>query len=147
MIHKSAACCGLPLLLAVVLGWPGPAAAQVTPRITGLISPAKGLTGVAAIARKTRKKFVGKIVDATPGRFAVAGLTADRVYDLQVDFGARCRLEGINLKVPRSDYVEEQPLSADDIKVINTKVRRNNTGETITFCLPRNIMGRLNHED
>ena len=143
MIHKSAVCCGLPLLLAVVLGWPGPAVAQVTPRITGLISPTKGLTGVAAIERKTRKKVVGKIVDAKTGRFAVAGLTAGRVYDLQVDFGQRCRLEGINLKVPRSDYVEEQPLAAEDIKVINTKVRRLNKFEDEVQILT--IQGNIQH--
>ena len=66
-----------------------------------------------------------------------------QVYDLLVDFGARCRLEGINLKVPRSDYVEEQPLSADDIKVINTKVRRLNKFEDEVQILT--IQGNIQH--
>ncbi len=143
MNHKTALCRGLPLLLAVVLGAPGQVVAQVTPRITGLVSPAKGLTAVAAIERKTRKKFVGKIVDAKTGRFAVAGLAEGRIYDLQVDFGPWCRLEGINLKVPRSDYVEEQPLATEDIKVINTKVKRLNKFEDDVRILT--IQGNIQH--
>lgn len=107
------------------------------------MQPARGLTAVAAIDRKAKRRVVGKIVDAAGGRFAVAGLTAGRRYDLQLVFGPARRLEGINLKVPRSDYVEEQPLAAEDVKVIREKVMRLNKFEDVVDILV--IQGNIQH--
>ena len=118
MNRNTIACGSIPLAATLVGSAPGQLAAQATPRITGVVTPAKGLSAVAVIERKTRKRTTGKIVDAATGRFAVAGLAVGKIYDLQLDFGPQTRLEGINLKVPRSDYVEEQPLVAEDIEVI-----------------------------
>ena len=117
------------LMWGVLLAVGGSAAAQNSPRIVGQVQPANGLTAVAAVDRQSKKRLTGKIVDAAKGRFAVAGLTLDRTYDLQLDFGLQRRLEGINLTVPRSDYVEEQPLAAEDLKVIRKKVLRLNKFE------------------
>lgn len=135
------------VLAVIVLGMPegslAQARGQLTPRITGVVTPARGLTAVAVIERKTRKRVTGKIVDPGTGRFAVAGLAAGKIYDLQIDFGANCRLEGINLKVPRSDYVEEQPLAPEDIQVITTKVNRLNKFEDEVRILT--IQGNIQH--
>ncbi len=135
------------LLVAVVFGAPAETTAQakglLTPRITGVVTPAKGLTAVAVIERKTRKRTTGKIVDAATGRFAVAGLATGKIYDLQIDFGSQARLEGINLKVPRSDYVEEQPLAAEDIEVITKKVKKLNKFEDEIRILT--IEGNIQH--
>jgi len=135
------------LLIAVVVGvlarTSDQAHAQMTPRITGVVAPARGLSAVAVVERKTRKRFTGKIVDPRNGRFAVAGLATGRIYDLQLDFGTDCRLEGINLKVPRSDYVEEQPLAAEDVQVITKKVNRLNKFEDEVRILT--IQGNIQH--
>ncbi|MFP6767117.1 MAG: hypothetical protein VB859_03035 [Planctomycetaceae bacterium] len=131
------------VLVVVAAGLTPPAFAQDSPRIVGTVQPARGLTGVAAIDRKAKKRVVGKIVDAASGRFAVAGLTLGRRYDLQLDFGPQRRLEGINLKVPRSDYVEEQPLVAEDVKVIREKVLRLNKFEDVVEILV--IQGNIQH--
>ena len=131
------------LMWGVLLAVGGSAAAQNSPRIVGQVQPANGLTAVAAVDRQSKKRLTGKIVDAAKGRFAVAGLTLDRTYDLQLDFGLQRRLEGINLTVPRSDYVEEQPLAAEDLKVIRKKVLRLNKFEDEVEIMT--IQGNIQH--
>lgn len=127
----------------LVLAVGGSAAAQDSPRIVGHVQPATGLSAVAAVDRQSKKRLTGKIVDAAKGRFAVAGLTLDRTYDLQLDFGPQRRLEGINLTVPRSDYVEEQPLAAEDLAVIRKKVLRLNKFEDEVEIMA--IQGNIQH--
>ena len=134
---------GAALLAAAATATNTAALAQDSPRIVGRLAPAKGLTAVAAVDRKTRKRVVGKVVDAATGRFAVAGLVTGTTYDLQLDFGPARRLEGINLNVPRSDYVEEQPLSDDDYKTIREKVLRLNKFEDTVEILV--IQGNIQH--
>ena len=143
MNRNTIACWIIPLAATLVGSAPGQLAAQATPRITGVVTPAKGLSAVAVIERKTRKRTTGKIVDAATGRFAVAGLAVCKIYDLQLDFGPQTRLEGINLKVPRSDYVEEQPLVAEDIEVITKKVKKLNKFEDEIRILT--IEGNIQH--
>jgi hypothetical protein len=71
---------------------------------------------VTAVDRAGDKKFPGK-VDPGTGRFTVPGLPLDADYDLVIDAGG-VRLEGVNLRVPRSDFEEEQPLTKEDVETL-----------------------------
>jgi hypothetical protein len=84
--------------------------------IRGTVDKPGVITAVTAIDRATDKKYPGKI-DAKTGQFTIADLPLGTTYDCILDAGA-VRLEGVNLKVPRSDYEEEQPLTKEDIETI-----------------------------
>jgi hypothetical protein len=107
--------CWMALLLA-----PGVVAAE-TGTITGTIAAPRGVTAVRAInrAEDDDKKYTGK-VDPKTGRFTIDKLPLKATYDLVVDAGST-RLEGVNLKVPPSDFEEEQPLTREDRAAI-TKI-------------------------
>src|SRR5579872_1976889 len=96
----------LALLLAAA-----PSRGADTGTITGTVDKPAAVTAVTAIDRETDKKYPGK-VDVKTGRFTITGLLLGKTYDCILDAGA-VRLEGVNLKVPRSDYEEEQPLSKE----------------------------------
>jgi hypothetical protein len=109
--------------------------------ITGTVDVPERLTGVAAIERQSGARRAG-VIDRAAGRFGVTNLPLDLDYDLVLDAGA-ARLEGVNLRVPHSDYEEEQPLTADDIETIRSKVKTMNAFEdTIEFLA---ITGNVQH--
>jgi hypothetical protein len=90
-------------LLALLTAWvfvPAAPAAE-TGAITGTIDKPAAVTAVTAINRANDKKYPGK-VDNKTGKFTIAGLPLKATYDVIVDAG-NVRLEGVNLKVPRSD--------------------------------------------
>jgi len=96
------------------------APAADTGSITGTLADAKGVTSVKAVDRLSDdlkdSVYPGK-VDPKSGKFTIPGLPLGKRYDLIIDAGAN-RLEGVNIKVPRSDFEEEQPLTKDDAKQI-----------------------------
>ena len=96
---------------------------------------------MTAVDRSTDKKFPGKL-DPKTGEFAMSGLPFDAAYDLQIDF-AGARLEGVNLKVPRSDFEEEQPLSKDDIAALKETARSLNKFEDQIDILT--VTGNIQH--
>ncbi len=103
-------------LTAIVLAWMlTPARCAETGTIRGTVDKAGVVTAVTAIDRATDKKYPGTI-DAKTGQFTIKDLPLGS-YDCIVDAGP-VRLEGVNLKVPRSDYEEEQPLTKEDIETI-----------------------------
>jgi hypothetical protein len=87
-----------------------------TGTIRGKVERAGVVTAVAAIDRATDKKYSGKI-DGKTGQFTIAELPLGKSYDCILDAGP-ARLEGVDLKVPPSDYEEEQPLTKEDIEKI-----------------------------
>src|ERR1700736_3132495 len=101
---------GVGLVLGLGLAH-SPARAAVTGVIQGTLDKAGLVTAVTAVDRATEKKYPGK-VDGKTGRFTIPGLPLGTAVDLQVDYDG-ARLEGVNLKVARSDYEEEQPLSKE----------------------------------
>lgn len=109
--------------------------------ITGMINQPKAVTSVVAVDRQSNKRYPGKI-DAATGKFTIEGLPGDAAYDCIIDFG-KARLEGVNFKVPRSDYEEEQPLSDDDIATIKAKVLSMNKFEDKVEVL--SIRGNIQH--
>jgi len=132
-------------ILAVFLLASGPASAAEPGGIgviTGsVIRDAGRVTAVAAVERKSGLKSPGRI-DAKTGRFTIDGLAVGVSYDLVLDFGP-VRLEGVDFHVPRSDYEEEQPLSADDVKIIAEKVRGMNQFENLVEIMA--IEGNIQH--
>jgi hypothetical protein len=129
---------GLVLILGLVHS---PARAAETGVIQGILDKASAVTGVTAVDRVTDKKYAGK-VDGQTGRFTIAGLPLGTVVDLQVDYDG-ARLEGVNLKVPRSDYEEEQPLSKEDVEALNKTVQALNKFEDKVEVLT--IQGNIQH--
>src|SRR4051812_43044779 len=115
-------CCAGVLALALALALPRAQGAG-TGTITGTIDKPGSITKITAVDREPEppKRYPGK-VDARTGKFIIEGLPLGATYDVLIDAG-NVRLEGINLKVPRSDYEEEQPLSKEDVATI-TKIAR-----------------------
>lgn len=128
-------------LAALVLAFGIPARGAETGTISGTVDKPDVVTAVTAIDRTTDKKYPGKI-DAKTGQFTIADLPLGKTYDCILDAGA-VRLEGVNLKVPRSDYEEEQPLAREDIETIKKTVLSLNKFENEIEVLT--IAGNIQH--
>jgi len=116
--------------------------AAETGSIKGTLNPSAGQAKlIVAVNRTDGKKIPGKL-DPTTNSFEISGLPLRVAYDLIIDF-AGARLEGVNLNVPRSDYVEEQPLSEEDIEIIREKAKRMNKFEDVVEI--RAIQGNIQH--
>ena len=126
-------------LLAVCAAFPSTVGRAAT--ITGEVKPARGVTAVSAVDRQSNKRFPGTC-DAATGKFRIEELPGDATYDCILDFGD-VRLEGVSLKVPRSDYEEEQPLSDEDLETIRTKVLSMNKFEDKIEIMT--IRGNIQH--
>jgi len=111
--------------------------------ITGTVAKqADKVTKVTAVERNVNKPpFPGRI-DAATGRFTVPDLPVPGRYDCILEFGAP-RLEGVNMKVPHSDYEEEQPLTAEDVKTIIRKTKSMNKFEDVVEIL--GVSGNIQH--
>jgi hypothetical protein len=127
----------------LVLTVSGTVRAAETGTISGTLVAPKGVTAVTAVnrAEDTDKKYAGKI-DPKTGKFTIEKLPLDATYDVVIDFG-KVRLEGINLKVPPSDFEEEQPLTKEDratiTKICHTLNKFENEIEVMT------IVGNCQH--
>jgi hypothetical protein len=121
------------------------AAAQVcaaeSGTISGTIDKGQQVTAVTAIDRETDKKYPGK-VDAKTGRFTIDNLPVGSTFDCQLDFEG-ARLEGVNLKVKRSDYEEEQPLTKEDIETIKATTKSLNQFEDQVEVME--VRGNIQH--
>jgi hypothetical protein len=95
----------------------GPLSAAV-PRgtITGRVDHGDAVVSVVAVDRELRDKQWPGSMDATTGEFNIKDLPL-ATYDVIITTKGAI-LEGVNLKVPRSDYEEEQPLSKEDIEAV-----------------------------
>lgn len=85
--------------------------------ITGSVDCSAAVKSVVAIDRDQPGKPYSGTIDAASGVFTIKGLPLGVTYDVVLDCGD-AKLEGVNLKVPRSDYEEEQPLTKDDIATV-----------------------------
>ena len=132
----------LPLALFLLGLIPLAARAAELGAITGRVDAPETITAIAAVDRATDKRFPAAL-DRASGRFTIDGLPLGASYDLQIDGRTGARLEGINLKVPASDYVEEQPLSPEDVTTIRQQVERLNTFEDQVEILT--ITGNVQH--
>jgi hypothetical protein len=117
------------------------ATAADTGVITGVIDKPEQVKAVTAVDRSNDKKFPGKI-DAKTGKFTIDDLPLPATYDCIVDFGS-ARLEGVNLKVPRSDYEEEQPLKKEDIDHLKETAKELNVFEDMVEVMT--VTGNIQH--
>jgi hypothetical protein len=134
--------CHCLCVLAVVVALamiPSPGAETGT--IRGTVDKPGVATAVTAIDRATDKKYPG-VIDGKTARFTVAGLPLGVSYDCILDAGG-VRLEGVNLKVRRSDYEEEQPLTAADVEAIKKAARSLNKFENEIEVLA--VRGNIQH--
>lgn len=121
-----------------------PARAAEKGSISGTVDRPELVTAVFAKDRTSDEKdkvYPGK-VDPKTGRFKIDGLPLEASYDCLIDF-AGTRLEGINLKVPASDFEEEQALTKEDIEVLKkTSLAQNKFEDKIEFL---SITGNVQH--
>ena len=124
-------------------------AAAVSGSITGSVEAKSSATAVAAIDRSSGKKIVGKVEPET-GKFHIDGVPLDKMFDVIIDFKSAAgsglalwRLEGVSMKVPRSEYEEEQPLAVEDVATIKEKVLGLNQFEDVVEILA--IDGNIQH--
>jgi hypothetical protein len=120
----------------------GPVRAAETGAITGTVEGGDRVTAVFAIDRDAdNKKFPGKM-DAKTGRFTIDGLPLGGHYDCVIDRGG-VRLEGVDLKVRRSDYEKEQPLTREDVATITETAKSLNQFEDVVEVLT--VAGNIQH--
>ncbi|HEY7425240.1 MAG TPA: hypothetical protein VH682_13495, partial [Gemmataceae bacterium] len=101
---------------------------EETGSIRGRVDKIHDVTAVFAINRENDKKYPA-VIDAKQGQFVIKDLPLGATYDCVLDAGPVRRLEGVNLKVPRSDYEEEQPLTKEDRETIEKTARSLNKFE------------------
>jgi hypothetical protein len=132
------------VLLGLAGAWqPAPARAAEPGTITGSVDKAARVTAVFTTDRDNdSKKYPGK-VDAASGRFTIDGLPLDARYDCVLDLAGGGRLEGVNLKVPHSDYEKEQPLIKEDVETITTTAKSLNQFEDQVDVLT--VTGNIQH--
>ncbi len=128
-----------PILLLLAVWVPFTSLAADTGTITGTVDKPDLVGSVGAIARATstenpNPKTGPGALDKATGRFTVDSLPLGADYDCVIAYGG-ARLEGVNFRVPRSDYEVEQPLSAEDVATIKSKARGMNSFENVVYIL------------
>jgi hypothetical protein len=126
----------------VILMMPAVGAVAPVGTITGAVHKPALVKRVWAIDRTSDKKYDAEFNRQT-GQFTIRGLPLPAHYDCIVDLTSGARLEGVNFHVPHSDYEEEQPLAAEDIETIKTKVRGLNQFENVVDIL--DVTGNIQH--
>jgi hypothetical protein len=110
--------------------------------ISGKLDRPDVLTAARAVNRdEPDKKYPGE-VDAKTGAFVIKGLPLGATYDVVLE-ASPAILEGINLKVMRSDFEEEQPLTKDDAETIEKTARSLNKFENKIEVL--GVFGNIQH--
>ena len=134
--------CLIGLLLAVSTH-----VAAVEGAIVATVTPVDQVRSVCAVDRQAGQRFAGSVDPAT-GKLIIGGLPVDAAYDCVIDYldptsGQPARLEGVGMKAPPSDYIEEQPLSIEDVAAIQGKIRNMNQFEDVVEIL--GINGNIQH--
>jgi hypothetical protein len=125
----------------LVLGMALLARAEETGTVTAIIEKPGQVTSVVAINRADDKQYRGTI-DTKTGKVTIGKLPLGQTYDLIIDAGT-VRLEGVNLKVPRSDFEEEQPLSKEEAEVVKKKALELNQFEDTINVMT--VTGNIQH--
>lgn len=102
------------LLLAIPL-----TAAADTGSVVGTVARPDAVKAVAAVFRDDKPvTYAGKF-DAKTGAFTVPGLPLGKSYDLIIDLNSGARLEGVNMRVPKTDFIDADPplIKADEAKL------------------------------
>jgi hypothetical protein len=125
----------------LVLGL-GHAAAAEPGVISGKLDKASVLKAARAVNREDPdKKYPGE-VDARTGAFVIKNLPLGTTYDVVLEVGPAI-LEGVNLKVMRSDFEEEQPLTREDVEKLKAAALALNKFENKVEVL--GVFGNIQH--
>lgn len=104
---------GLSLAFTIPLA----AAEPTTGTIVGKIAPAANVQSVIAFQRLDPPRKYPATFDAKTGSFTIAGLPLGHSYDLIIDTSTGSRVEGVNLRVPKSDFLDgDPPLTKADVE-------------------------------
>lgn len=133
----------LALVLIAFLMLAAESSAADTGSVTGTVDRPAGVKEVFALLREEKPvRFPGKL-DPKTGEFTVPGLPLGKRVDLVIDFG-KARLEGVNLKVQKTDYVgEEPPFTKDDEEKLKKTMKQLNKFEDVIEFLA--IGGNCQH--
>jgi hypothetical protein len=93
------------------------ALATPTGAITGKVDRGVAVTSIVAIDRDASDKRYPAVLDAKTGQFVIKDLPVGATYDVIIQT-KEAILEGVNIKVPHSDYEEEQALTKEDIEAV-----------------------------
>jgi hypothetical protein len=120
----------------------GRASAAEPGAISGKLDKAGVLTAARAINRDDPDKKYPGSVDARTGAFVIKDLPLGATYDVVLEAGPAI-LEGVNLKVMRSDFEEEQPLTKEDVETIKKTALSLNKFENKVEIL--GVFGNIQH--
>jgi hypothetical protein len=99
-----------------------------TGALLGTIDKPDSVKSITAIFRDDRPLTYEARLDPKTGEFTIDKLPFDKPYDLIVELKNGARLEGVNLRVKRTDYIDgDPPLIKDDeakLKEITTKLSK-----------------------
>lgn len=110
--------------------------------IGGTVAGDAGVAAVAAVDRAGGRHYPG-VWDAERRAFVIEKLPLGASYDVLLDFDDGTRLEGVDLRVPPSDFVEEQPLTEDDAALLTGQMRDLNKFEDQIEVLA--VVGNVQH--
>ena len=94
-------------------------AAADTGSIVGTLEKPDTVKSVSAVLRDDPPvTYPGKL-DLKTGQLTIPGLPIDKSYDLIVDLTSGARLEGVNMRVKKTDFKDEDPplIQADEAKL------------------------------
>ena len=105
-----------------------------TGSITGKVDRPADVKQIFATDREDKPNTYPAKFDAKTGEFIIEKLPLGKRVDLIVDYG-KARLEGVNMKVPKTDYVGEEPpfTKADEEKLKKTMLGLNKFEDVIEF--------------
>lgn len=110
--------------------------------IAGSVAGKTAVAAVAAVDRSAGRRYLGAW-DAETRRFAIEKLPLGGTYDVLLDSDGGARLEGVNLRVPPSDFVEEQPIAEEDVDSLAGQMRDLNKFEDRIEVLA--VRGNVQH--
>lgn len=103
-------------------------AAADTGTLTGTVDKPDTVKSITAVFRDDKPLKYEARLDPKSGAFTIDKLPIDKPYDLVIDLTSGARLEGVNLRVKKTDFVEaDPPLIKDDevrLKEITTKLSK-----------------------
>ena len=113
------------LLIVLMVAFP---ASADTGAVTGTVDKSDGVKSITAIFRDDKPVTYDGKLDPKSGQFTIDKLPLDKPYDLIIDLKTGARLEGVNMRVKKTDFVDaDPPLIKEDkakLKEITTKLSK-----------------------
>jgi hypothetical protein len=99
-----------------------------TGALTGTVDKPDAVKSITVIFRDDKPVIYDSQLDPKTGQFTIDKLPLDKPYDLIIDLKNGARLEGVNIRVRKTDFVDaDPPLIKDDeakLKEITTKLSK-----------------------